>query len=735
MIGRRCLLFAATWAVLASAALPCPALADERPGVEFTALRVGLADCYKLGVWTQVELALRADRALEGRVEIVAPDGDGVPVRYSTPAERPVHLVAGETIPVRLYARFGRPTAALVARFYHDADLVATHTFPGGPAAAEHRTVPPAMDLDEQLLLGVGPGGLGLNEALPQAESALARFRVAELSDVTRLPDRWYGYEGVRSIVLSTSNPDLLRGLDAARLEAIDTWIAQGGRLLLTAGPEAQRMLAAGTPLARFVPGRLEGVVGLRQTEALETYSASTAPVPRAVGRDDLLVARLAGTQGVIEAREADLPLVVRAPRSFGQVMFFAGAVDQTPLARWKGRPSLLRHLLDLPGDEEQSAVVRPMMHYGFVDIAGQLRGALDHFPGVRVASFSLVAVLVTLYIVLIGPLDYFLLRRFGRMMFTWVTFPATVLLTGVVACALAYEFKGSTVHTHQVDLLEIDTVAGVGRGTSWAAVFSPRPEVYDLGFGARLPGVRAPQKLSTLVGWLGMPGRGLGGMAPQASVPAVWPREYQAATDLAWLSEVPVPQWATKAFTARYQGPAKIDLQAALASENQLIEGSLRNTLGVDLVGCVLVHGHWAYDLGDLPAGQVARLGPTAKRSELRTYLTGRRLVFDDTKSRYEEEVTPYDLAGTDVRRILQTMMFFEAAGGSRYTGLVDNAQSFIDASDLLKTGRAMLVGFAAPASVDRVAVPLLSDGRPLAAPGDPHLVAVRIVLPVKTE
>lgn len=734
MTLRKCLLLAALCAALASAALPCPALAADGPGVEFIGLRVGLGDCYKLGVWTQVELTLRAGQSLVGRVEIVVPDGDGVPVRYSTPVERPVTLGPGQPASVRLYARFGRPTASLVARFYRGAELAATRTFPNGVPTVERPAVPPALDLDEQLLLVVAPGGVGLREAVPQSESALVRYRVVELADVAALPDRWYGYEGVRTIVVSTSDAEIASRFDAARLEAIDAWVAQGGKALLTGGPQAERVLGERAPLARLLPGRLTGVVGLRQTDALETYCQSTAPVPRAFERGELRVARLGAPEGIVESREADLPLVVRSPRSFGQVIFFAAALDQPPLSRWKGRPLMLRRLIDLPSQDGQALAVRTMMHYGFADIAGQLRGGLDYFPGVRMAPFSLVAVLVALYIAVIGPIEYFVLRRFGRLMFTWVTFPATVLFLGVVACVSAYGLKGSLLHTSQVDLLEVDTVGGLARGTSWAAVFSPRSELYNLGFAARLPGVAKPGDLSTLTGWLGMPGRGLGGMSPQATVPAVWPREYEVTADLARLAEVPVPQWATKGLTARYHGPAKVDLQASLVDQDQVIEGSLRNTLGVDLQGCLLVYGRWAYDLGDLGAGQTAVLGPTVKRGELRTRLTGRRIVFDDIKSRYEEEVAPYDLASTDLRQILQTMMFFEAAGGSRYTGLVSNYQDFVDASELLKAGRAMLVGFVGPASVDRVAVALLRDGQPLASPGDPHVVALRILLPVKT-
>lgn len=714
-------------AALGAALLPCPAPAAGR-AVEITGVRVGLADCYKLGLWTPIRLGLRSDRPVAGRVEIVVPDGDGVPVRYATACK----LAPGRETTATVYAQFGRPAAAVEASFVAGAERLARRVFPSG-AARDGSAVPTALGLDEHLFLMLGSADMGLEEAVRRATSSGWEARLVRLADLGALPDRWYGYEGVDLVAISTTRPELFAELDAARAAALDAWLGQGGEMLLSAGAEAEKALGASAPLARFAPGRVTGVVSLRQTEALETYCQSPAPVPRALEHGVLRAARLADVRGTVEAREADLPLVVREARGFGRVVFLAADLDRAPLAQWAGRPLLLERLLDLPGAEEEARPTRTMMHYGFVDIAGQLRAALEHFPGVRLMPFWVVAALIVVYVALIGPVDYFVLRRFSRrMVLTWITFPATVVVVGAVACLLAVGLKGDRVHASQADLVEVDAASGLVRGTTWAVVFSPRPDVYDLSLRPRLPGGGEPQQAATLMSWLGMPGRGLGGMAPQAAVPAVWPKEYRSTDDLARLVGVPVPAWATKGITARWTGQAQIDLEASLAEQGQMLEGTLTNTLGVDLEGCLLVHDRWAYDLGDLPAGRTALLGTAVKRSELSTYLTGRKIVFDDTRSRYEEEVPPYNLGATPARQILRTMMFFQAAGGTRYTGLVDNYQGFVDASGLMKTDRAMLVGFVAARQAARTAPELLRGDRALGAPGDAHTVAVRIVLPI---
>ena len=93
-------------------------------------------------------------------------------------------------------------------------------------------------------------------------------------------------------------------------------------------------------------------------------------------------IARFSGVEGRIEAAKADLPLVIRSPRGFGQVVFLAADLDQPPLAGWADRKLLAARLLDLP-TAEAPLEDAPAIPYGYNDLAGQLRSALDQFPGV----------------------------------------------------------------------------------------------------------------------------------------------------------------------------------------------------------------------------------------------------------------------------------------------------------------------------------------------------------------
>ena len=144
------------------------------------------------------------------------------------------------------------------------------------------------------------------------------------------------------------------------------------------------------------------------------------------------------------------------------------------------------------------------------------------------------------------------------------------------------------------------------------------------------------------------------------------------------------------------------------------------------------MAFGRSAYELDVLPPGKPIRFGAMTKRSDLKTHLTGRHAIRTEGDE-YRQESTPYDQASTDLCYILRMMMFYKEAGGRRYTGLWNDYQDFVDLSDLLKTGSAILVAQAPADAANARGATLLGDGEPLAGQDDQHRVIYRFVFPVK--
>ena len=322
---------------------------DSLPSI--VAAQVGFGGQYKAGLWTPVRLTLRGGaQPTAGICTLVAPDGEGVPSRVSTPKDAPVKLPAGGETSVLMYVRFGRVTSELTAEFCQDGSEIARKVFAPSPGSSSFA---PALASGRELIVTMGEDSFGAQEAASLSrQHSDQRPVVASLTDAFQMPDRWYGYEGVDALVLSASRPGRFAGLraDDPRIAALALWVQMGGKLVIAGERGADALFAAGKPLAGLLPGKFQRSIPLRRTNALEDYSGSKASIPGLGGgnRLELRAARLESVEGTVEAREGSLPLVVRRSLGFGQVIFAAIDLDEPPIQAWEGRGLFVRRLLDM---------------------------------------------------------------------------------------------------------------------------------------------------------------------------------------------------------------------------------------------------------------------------------------------------------------------------------------------------------------------------------------------------
>src|ERR1700733_10510850 len=180
--------------------------------------------------------------------------------------------------------------------------------------------------------------------------------------------------------------------------------------------------------------------------------------------------------------------MVVSGSHGFGRRPLIPSDVDQKPFSDWPDRSLFWVKALDLrrpPADAAGSGAAmggRGFGRYGVSDLSSQLRAALEQFPGVKLIPFGWVAFFIFLYILLIGPGDYFFLKKvLKRMELTWITFPTIVVTVSLVAYYAAYVLKGNDMLVNKVDVVDVGQSAGVLRGNTWANIFSPQNRDYKI--------------------------------------------------------------------------------------------------------------------------------------------------------------------------------------------------------------------------------------------------------------
>ena len=723
---------------------PRPAAAQEAGGrgnPEFVGIRVGFAGQYKIGLWTPVTLTLRGGRAaLTGRVVASTPDNDSVPCAFSGP-EASCMLLPGRESSVMLYVRFGHVATSLHAEFLADGTKVAAKDFETGlDADAEH-----FLDglTGRGLIVHVGGARAGIENALQMTRSGSEiRAVVAEVTDLAELPARWQGYEGVDAVVLSTGNAEMFGKLaqENARLQALDDWVRLGGRLVLTVGCTPKRCWAraprwpasAGQvrPHDHAAPDRGRGNVCPQHdphpaAQARPAAAVAHAAAERRGGTDRGERGRsAAGDPQFAGLRAGDLPGRRPGPR---------------PLSGWPDRRLLMARLLDLPTGEVAGEQNLTGQTFAIRDLAGQLPSAINRPSGVWLVPFWVVVMLVVVYILLIGPGDYFFLRRFvGRMEWTWLTFPAIVVLFSgrLVLRGLSAQRQpgppqpGRPAQRRHRRHARAAPAGSTSSARRWTPSTSPcgrarRTASRPADSRRTWPGSARPAKA-----WGACTARrGLAGGA------TLWNSGYAISPDSA--ASTPPRSRSGRPRALWPVGPRPRPAQALtarLVEEDGLPSGTITNRLPFPLTQCTLVFDRWAFKLGTLDPGARRRSTSTRNAWTSETLLTGRRLAFDQKTHAGKSAVNPYDAASRDAPYILQTMMFYQAADGPRYTALANDYQGFVDMSELLRAGRAVLV--AAPAGRRPPAPPrCLRDDRPLGNQADSRTTLYRFVLPVTTK
>ena len=107
----------------------------------------------------------------------------------------------------------------------------------------------------------------------------------------------------------------------------------------------------------------------------------------------------------------------------------------------------------------------------------------LDNFD-VKVIPFGYVALFIVLYILVVGPLDFVILKFvLKRLEWTWITFPLIVVGFCLLAWGLWTNLRSPRLRLNQLDLVDVDLESSQVRGVSWTHLYSPQNDSYDLAF------------------------------------------------------------------------------------------------------------------------------------------------------------------------------------------------------------------------------------------------------------
>ena len=287
------------------------------------------------------------------------------------------------------------------------------------------------------------------------------------------LPTAAVAYESLDLLILD--RPDFST-LSLDQQQAMADWVRAGGRLLVWPGTDP---VPASGPLVDLLPLRY----GSNQPLELDAKTVADAGLPARFGK-------IPGRETSVMGGARQVPLfggaAPMAVRSVGYGMVGALPFDASSLlfedekkstAFWM--PVLGEFVTIKPPTDA------PNYNYGYGDprrasAQSAVADLLGDVPGAGEFGFGYVVAVLAGLMVVVGPLDWLVLKRLGRQPWTWATTTGWILLVTLGAVYAGRVFKSGDLHYRTLRV--IDEIGGRRvAAVDVVGLYSPRTQAYGL--------------------------------------------------------------------------------------------------------------------------------------------------------------------------------------------------------------------------------------------------------------
>jgi len=397
----------------------------------------------RVGSWMAIQVRLRNDGPpVTGELRLTG--GVQGRTRFGTPVDLP-------TQSDKTYLLYAQPPA-----FGGTLDV----TLVDGTRTVATSEVAFTVHDNAQLVVGViaeQPEGIVPRiDGAPDANSAQPAIVPLAIEDLPERVEAWAPLD--RLIWQDVDSSQLAPG----QVAALRGWLAGGGRLIIAGG-------TGGGPVLAGFP---DDILPYRPSASIDVPPDSLSSLLGEIPATATDVLALGGdlARGSSLATVGDTTIAAEVPYGLGGVAI----VGFDPTRGWIGELDAVEALWRrfLP-----PRVVSPL-------ISGddnQLVHAVSQFPALALPPIGGLLALLAGYIVLIGPINYLVLRRLDRREWAWVTMPVLIAIFAAGAYGFGAALRGLDVIVNEVAIVRGAPGATEGSAQVYLGVFSPSRGTYQV--------------------------------------------------------------------------------------------------------------------------------------------------------------------------------------------------------------------------------------------------------------
>ncbi|HZM02683.1 MAG TPA: hypothetical protein VFC44_06640 [Candidatus Saccharimonadales bacterium] len=397
-------------------------------------------------------------------------------------------------------------------------------------------------------------------------------------------PDNPIALEGVDLLYLNSAKA---AELSIGQVNALIEWLQNGGHLVVAVEQVGE---VNGTPWLRdLLPCELTSTISVDEHDSLQEWLSrrlglalvndqnfNAAPLQVAVGRQ---------RGGRISIGDKTAPLAMEATRGRGLLTVLCFSPEREPFISWKNRAWFWANLAEIP-----SSVFEMRDRGRFVSQSSSdgIFGAMIDTTQVRKLPLSWLLALLGAYLVVIGPLDQYSLKKLNRQMLTWITFPCYVLIFSGLIYWIGFHLRAGELEWNELSVVDIlpDSDRAVLRGQTYVSIYSP---------------VNANYKLASDHPFAALRGESAGnfGVGQEGSRLTVVQRGNS------FEAEAFVPVWTSQLYVSDWVQPAPLPVKMTISGQTGSWDVTVENKMDHALQSaCVVLSGR-VFTLGELPAAQ----------------------------------------------------------------------------------------------------------------------------------
>jgi hypothetical protein len=383
-------------------------------------------------------------RTLKASTRLIGMDGETFTVEKALdapPSSTKIHF---------LYLPVQDPLRSFIVKVTGDGETEASLGFT--PLARADHTLP---------LVGlIGPmsraAGLFVNTPLVDESS---HVHEAVLIEPGCAPDLYLGYDQFFAVVLA---PEALAKLNPARKQAIEEYVLQGGHVVILGGDETADWRQ---PLMRkILPVKTGGLRELTNASVLAEWTGFTEPIGSSAQYTSSRPVR-----GKTKFGYRGDPLVQHADYGLGTVTFLALNLGRGMLAGWAGNPSIWIKILYLK--------LPPYLQYTDRESVRDLLALREKKEGLPASVLAIL--FVVLFILVVGPVDWLVVRRTGKPWITWLILTASVAAFTGGGIHLSNRMLLSRFVMHNLQVIRSTQDGGIVVGETYHSLTAP--DITDL--------------------------------------------------------------------------------------------------------------------------------------------------------------------------------------------------------------------------------------------------------------